>query len=135
MYFDFHAERTLSRLKEAAQTRGRLGRDLSYLLVPLVAGIIVCAVASRLVIAHPGHVLTLAGVATLGAGLALFVLGSVAFKLRVYGAYWRKRALALGFVAAATALATAVPALAAWSLVLGILTSVAVAEARELRRI
>src|SRR3954466_13273670 len=29
MYFDFHAERMLSRLKEAAQARGRLGRDLS----------------------------------------------------------------------------------------------------------
>ncbi len=135
LYFDFHAERTLSRLKEAAQARGRLGRDLSYLLIPLVAGIIVCAVASRLVIAHPGRVLTHAGVATLGAGPALFLLGSVAFKLRVHGAYWRKRAIALVFVGGATALATVVPALAAWTVVLTILTGVAVAEARELRRI
>ena len=86
-------------------------------------------------IAHPGRVLTHAGVATLGAGPALFLLGSVAFKLRVHGAYWRKRAIALVFVGGATALATAVPALAAWTVVLAILTGVAVAEARALRRI
>ena len=134
LYFAYHAERTLSRLKEAADERERMARDLTDLDIPLVAGILVCAVASRLVIAHPSRVLTHAGVATLGAGPALFLLGSVAFKLRVYGTYWRKRAIALGFVAGATALATAVPALAAWTVVLAILTVVVVAEARELRR-
>ena len=53
LYFDFHAEHTLLHLRAAAGYRGRLARDLGYLLIPLVAGIILSAVASGLVIAHP----------------------------------------------------------------------------------
>lgn len=86
LYFDVHAERTLSHVKAAAEQRGRLGRDLSYVLVPLVAGIIVCAVASELVIAHPDQMLHGAELLALGAGPALYLVGSVAFKVRVFGA-------------------------------------------------
>ncbi len=53
LYFDFHAEHTVRRFKAMPTEQGKLGRDLSYLSIPLVAGIIVCAVANELVIAHP----------------------------------------------------------------------------------
>src|SRR4051794_27712319 len=43
------------RLRGAADERGRLGRDLSYLYVLLVAGIIVVAVGNELVIANPSR--------------------------------------------------------------------------------
>jgi low temperature requirement protein LtrA len=133
LYFDVHAERTLSHLRAAAEQRGRLGRDLSYLLVPLVAGIVVCAVASELVITHPAQTLHGAELLTLGAGPGLYLLGSVAFKARLFGALWRKRAVAVVLVAVATALGTAVPALVAWTVMLAILSGLAIAEAREFR--
>jgi low temperature requirement protein LtrA len=132
LYFHIHAERTLSHLKGAAEQRGRLARDLSYLLIPLVAGIIVSAVASELVIAHPGRTLHGAELFTLGAGPALYLLGSVAFKIRLFGALWQKRAVAVALVAGATALGSALPALATWTIMLAILTGLAIAEAREL---
>jgi low temperature requirement protein LtrA len=128
LYFHIHAERTLSRLKEAEDERGGLGRELSYLLLPLVAGIIVCAVANELVIAHPDRTLHGAELLTLGAGPALYLAGSVAFKVRVFGALWHKRAVALVLVGAATALGSTLPALAAWAVML---TGLAIAEARE----
>jgi low temperature requirement protein LtrA len=133
LYFDFHAERTLSHLRAAAEQRGRLGRDLSYLLVPLVAGIIVCAVASELVIMHPGQTLHGAELLTLGAGPGLYLVGSVAFKVRVFGALWHKRAVAVVLVAVATAIGSALPALVLWTVMLAILAGVAIAEALEFR--
>jgi low temperature requirement protein LtrA len=132
LYFDFHAERTLSHLRAAAEQRGRLARDLSYLLIPLVAGIIVCAVASELVIAHPEETLHGAALLPLGAGPALYLLGSVVFKIRVYRGLWHKRAVALVLVLAAAALGSQLPALATWTLMLAILAGVAIAETLEL---
>src|SRR5918994_458913 len=133
LYFEFHAEHTLRHLRAAAEERGRVARDLSYLIVPLVAGIIVCAVASEVVIAHPGDTLHGAELLTLGAGPGLYLLGSVAFKIRVFGGLWQKRAIALLPVAAATALGTTLPALATWTVMLVILGAVAIAEAAERR--
>jgi low temperature requirement protein LtrA len=131
LYFDFHAERTLSHLKAADEQRGLLARDLSYLLIPLVAGIIVCAVANEIVIAHPGRTLHGAELLTLGAGPALYLTGSVAFKARVFGGQWHTRAVALVLVAGAAALGSALPALAAWTVMLAILGGVAVAESAQ----
>jgi low temperature requirement protein LtrA len=128
LYFDFHAERMLTHLKAAAEQRGRIGRELSYLLISLVAGIIVCAVASELVIGHPDEVLHGAELLTLGAGPALYLLGSIVYKLRVFGGLWQPRAVALPVVAAATALGSVMAALATWTLMMVILAVVAVVE-------
>ncbi|MEA2324848.1 MAG: hypothetical protein QOD81_4698 [Solirubrobacteraceae bacterium] len=130
LYFDFHAERTLRELKAAESERGRLGRDLSYLFAPLVAGIIVAAVANELVIAHPGSRLAGEEVVVLGAGPVLYLLGSVAFKVRVIGALWERRAVAAVLIAGVAALGTVLPAVACWGLVLVVLAALAVAEAR-----
>jgi low temperature requirement protein LtrA len=133
LYFDFHAEHLLRHLKAAAEERGRLARDLGYLLLPLVAGIIVCAVASRLVIAHPEQRLRGAALLTLGIGPALYLLGSIAFKMRTFRGLWRKRAAALPFVAGATALGSVLSSLVAWALMLVILAGLALAERRVIR--
>jgi low temperature requirement protein LtrA len=133
LYFHFHAERMLTHLRAAAEQRGRLARDLSYLLVPMIAGIILCAVASELVIAHPDEALHGAELLALGAGPLLYLLGSIAYKIRVFGGLWQKRALAVPLVLGATALGATLPSLAAWTLVFAILVGLAVAEGVERR--
>jgi low temperature requirement protein LtrA len=134
LYFDFHAEHALTRLRAAADERGRIGRDLSYIHVPLVAGIIVAAVANELVIQHPGDVLAGEQLAMLAGGPALYLLGSVGFKLRVIHFGWGKRLVAMALVAGVAVLGTALPALATWTLVLAVLTGLAVLEWFELNR-
>jgi low temperature requirement protein LtrA len=121
----------LLHLRAAAGYRGRLARDLGYLLIPLVAGIILSAVASELVISHPHARLDAGEVATLAAGPALYLLGSVAFKVRVYRDLWQPRAVAFVVVIAAASLGASLPALAIWALMLAALVGVALAEARR----
>ena len=55
-------------------------------------------------------------------------VGSVIYKMRVFGGRWRIRAIAVALVAAATATVSALPALATWTLMFAILAGVAVAE-------
>jgi low temperature requirement protein LtrA len=128
LYFGYHAERTLRRLKEAADERGRLARDLTYLHIPLVAGILVSAVGNEIVIAHPEATLDGASLIALGAGPVTYLLGSVAFKLRVIHEGAKRRLVAALGVAGATVLGTQLPALATWALVLGILVTVSMVE-------
>jgi low temperature requirement protein LtrA len=134
LYFEFHAERTLHELRAAASERGRLGRDLSYLHIPLALGIIVAAVGTELVISHPGERLSLRELIAIAAGPVLYLLGSVAFKLRVFGELWERRAAACVALAGTVALASRLPALAIWALVLVLLTALAVVEAADRRR-
>jgi low temperature requirement protein LtrA len=134
LYFDFHAERTLHELRAADAERGRLGRDLSYLHVPLIAGIIVAAVANELVIAHPGDPLHHAELVALAGGPVLYLLGSVAFKIRVLRGMWEQRLVAALLVAAAVLIGASLPALALWAIVLGIVAGVAGVESTGMRR-
>jgi low temperature requirement protein LtrA len=134
LYFDVHAGRTLERLRAAEDERGRMGRDLSYLYVLLVAGIIVAAVGNELVIAHPTEPLHGVELVALAAGPILYLLGSVALKIRVLHLRWDRRLAAAAVVAAVTALGSALPALALWAVVLAVLIGLAVVEALEARR-
>jgi low temperature requirement protein LtrA len=134
LYFDFHAERTLERLKAAEDERGRIGRELSYVHIPLVAGIIVAAVANELVIAHPGEPLAGSELVALAAGPVLYLLGSVAFKARILHAQWRQRLVAAVLVAAAVLLGAGLPALALWACVVAIVGGVAALETSGLWR-
>jgi low temperature requirement protein LtrA len=74
LYFDFHADQALRVMRAAAGERGRLGRDLSYLHIPIVAGVIVTAVANELVVADPEEPLPQHGLALLGAGPVLYLV-------------------------------------------------------------
>jgi low temperature requirement protein LtrA len=135
LYFDFHAGRTLERLRAAGDERGRLGRDLSYLYVLLVAGIIVAAVGNELVIAHPGEPLHGTELVALAAGPVLYLLGSVALKVRVLHVRWERRFGAAVLVALVTALGARLPALALWAIVLVVLAGLAGVEAGVTRRV
>jgi low temperature requirement protein LtrA len=133
LYFDFHAGRTLARLRGAGEERGRLGRDLSYLYVVLVAGIIVAAVGNELVIAHPAERRHGAELVAIAAGPALYLLGSVALKIRVLRVRWDRRLAAAALVVAATALGRRLPGLALWATLLAILAGLAAVEGVDTR--
>jgi low temperature requirement protein LtrA len=134
LYFDVHAGRTLERLRAAADDRGRLGRDLSYLFIPLVAGIIAAAVANALVISAPGRVRHGTELVVIAAGPVLYLLGGIALKIRVLKARWERRLIAAALVAAATALGRGLPGLALWTIVLAILAALAAIEGIEARQ-
>jgi low temperature requirement protein LtrA len=134
LYFDYHAEGAARELETREAERGRLARALSYLHVPMVAGIIVAAVAAELVIAHPGEELHGSDLLPLAAGPGLFLVGSLVFKASVLHAQWRQRLLAVVAVFGVTAGGAFLPALAAWSLVLAVFVALALYETVELRR-
>jgi low temperature requirement protein LtrA len=133
LYFDYHAEGAARELESREAERGRLGRALSYLHVPIVAGIIVSAVAAELVIAHPGEELHANELLPLAAGPALFLVGSLIFKASVLHARWRQRVVAAAAVLGVASSGAFVPALVAWSLVLVVLAALALYETVALK--
>jgi low temperature requirement protein LtrA len=133
LYFDYHAKGVAEELQARDAERGRLGELLSYLHVPMVAGIIVSAVATELVIAHPGERLHIDEMLPLAAGPALFLVGSVFFKASVLHAQWRQRLVAAVAILVVTVSGVFATALAAWSLVLIVLVGVALYETVKLK--
>jgi low temperature requirement protein LtrA len=85
IYFDTGAERGSRRIAEAADP-GRFARlAYTYLHVPIVAGIVVTAVADELVLAHPAGHTELHTVAIVIGGPFLFLAGNLLFKSAVAG--------------------------------------------------
>ncbi|SDP82099.1 Low temperature requirement protein LtrA [Rhodoferax sp. OV413] len=79
LYFAVGAEHAHHRIVHA-EDPGRQARiAYTYLHVLIVAGVIVCAVADELVLAHPDHADT-AGIAAILGGPALYLLGTALFK-------------------------------------------------------
>lgn len=79
MYFDTGAERATHHFEHAAD-RGKVARlAYTYLHIPIIAGIVLCAVADELVLAHPAHATT-AGVAAILGGPFVYLLGNALFK-------------------------------------------------------
>ena len=79
IYFDTGHERAAHRIVHASDP-GRQGRSAyTYLHIPMVAGVIACAVADELVLVHPDHASAAAVVAIVG-GPFLYVLGNLLFK-------------------------------------------------------
>ncbi len=79
IYFDTGAERGSRRIAHSDDS-GRVARlAYTYLHIPIVSGIIVCAVADELLLAHPLHAENASIAAILG-GPALYLLGTAGFK-------------------------------------------------------
>lgn len=79
VYFDTGAKRAHHRIAHSDDP-GRLARlAYTYMHLPIVAGIIVSAVADEMVLAHPGHADGPAIAAIIG-GPALYLLGNALFK-------------------------------------------------------
>ena len=89
IYFNIGAERGTRQIA-SADDPGHIARlAYTYLHLPIVAGIVVAAVADELVLAHPGGHVELPFVAVTVGGPLLFLLGNLAFK-RVL---WRRAPL------------------------------------------
>ncbi|GAA2604404.1 low temperature requirement protein A [Actinomadura fulvescens] len=116
LYFDRAADAAAEIIAESDDP-GRLGMTAyTFVHIPMVAGIIVTAVADELVMAHPGgHVAGGTAAVALG-GPALFVLGHAIFKRVVFGHF-------------TTARIAAVLALAALALIYPFVTPLALAGA------
>jgi low temperature requirement protein LtrA len=85
IYFHKGADAGSEQISKSSEP-GRLARlAYTYLHMPIVAGIIVSAVADELVLAHPGGVSDLKTVLSAIGGPLLFLLGTILFKLSFRG--------------------------------------------------
>ena len=138
-YFDLFvlvAERRLSAAKGAE--RARLARDsYPYLHLPMVAGIILVALGIKTTLAHVGDPLgTIPAVALCG-GVALYLLGHNAFRLRDVGSVSVPRLLVTVLCCAFVPLAVSVPALITLAILAGLTCALAAFEtmrSRDFRR-
>jgi low temperature requirement protein LtrA len=138
-YFDLvilSAERRLSAAR--GDERARLARDsYSYLHLPMVAGIIFIALGIKQTLAHIGDPLgTVAGVALCG-GVALYLLGHNAFRLRDVGSISVPRLVVTILCCALIPVAVSVPSFITLAVLAVLLCGLAAFETtryREFRR-
>ena len=138
-YFDLFvlvAERRLSEAKGAE--RARLARDsYPYLHLPMVAGIILVALGIKTTLAHVGDPLgTIPAVALCG-GVAIYLLGHNAFRLRDVGSVSVPRLVVTILCCALIPVAVSVPSLVTLAILAGLMCVLAAFEtatSREFRR-
>ena len=138
-YFDLFvlvAERRLSEAKGAE--RARLARDsYPYLHLPMVAGVILVALGIKTTLAHVGIPLgTIPSVALCG-GVAIYLLGHNAFRLRDVGSVSVPRLVLAILCCALIPVAVSVPSLVTLAILAGLMCALAAFEtatSREFRR-
>ncbi len=134
LYFGEVAEHTMSDIA-AAEDPGSIARDAyTYLHLPIVAGIIMVAVADDLLVAHPSDHLTTAGVVMTTIGPAVYLLGETMVRLRMIGRGSPKRLLCVAALAVLALLGGEMSALALSCCVAGVLAILAISEAGWLAR-
>jgi low temperature requirement protein LtrA len=131
LYFDYHARRAQEELVRAGNLRGRLGRDLSYVHVPIIGGIIATSVASDIVVVHPDERLSRQHLVVLAAGPVLYLLGGLALKLRVVGVVATQRVIAAALVVGAAALGLVLAPVVVWWIVVCVFAALAALETQE----
>jgi low temperature requirement protein LtrA len=135
MYFDVVAIVAARRLAQATGVaRATQARDsYSYLHLPMVAGIVVFALALKKTLADVGEPLgTIPAVALCG-GVALYLLAHVAFRLRNIRTLNRQRLLVAAALIAFVPFADELPALAALGVVAATCSALVVYEAIRFR--
>jgi low temperature requirement protein LtrA len=126
LYFDEVAEQAQRHIAES-EDPGRLARDAyTYLHLPIVAGIIMVAIADDLLIAHPGRRLDAAGVVMMVAGPAVYLLGESLVRVRMTSSLNPQRLLTVIALALLGALGRHLSALALSAGVAAILTGLTV---------
>jgi low temperature requirement protein LtrA len=114
----------------SSEDPGRLARSAyTYFHLPMIAGIIAVAAADELTVAHPGEHGTLASVALILGGTALFLAGHALFKWAVFGGLSWPRVVAVAVLLALMPVGFAVPALALSGVAALIVVGVAVWDA------
>lgn len=136
IYFNIGAERAAETISNAGDP-GRLARlAYTYMHLPIIAGIIVCAVADELVLAHPaGHADTTILITGVG-GPTLYLLGNLLFKRTICGWIPLSHLVGLGLMAilaSAASVTTWLTPLALCSGATTIMIIVAIWETRSLR--
>jgi low temperature requirement protein LtrA len=135
LYFDVAAIFARTRLSEVTGVqRARLARDAySYLHLPMVAGIVLFALALKKTLADVEDPLATIPAVGLCGGVALYLLAHIAFLLRTTGRLFRRRTLGAAACLALLPAATALPALASLSLVAAVCAFVVAYEAIRYR--
>ncbi len=134
LYFGEVAEHSRRQLAEAADP-GSLARDAyTYLHLPIVAGIIMVAVANHFLVGHPGHRVSGPLTVMLVGGPALYLIGETLFRLRMIGSVNPKRVATIVVLCALGALGGVVSAFVLAVCVTGVLTGLALAEYEPLIR-
>ncbi len=85
IYFNIGAERASQHIAASADPGREARLAYTYLHLPIVAGIIVLAVADELVLAHPAGHTSVRTAATVLGGPALYLIGNILFKRTVWG--------------------------------------------------
>jgi low temperature requirement protein LtrA len=112
IYFNIGAERGSRQIASSADP-GRVARAVyTYFHIPIVAGIVVSAVADEITIAHPGGHMELASAAALLGGPALYLTGNVFFKRASARYYPLSHLVGLGLLALLTPFAMTMTPLA-----------------------
>jgi len=139
-YFDLVmlvAERRLSAAK--GEERARLARDsYSYLHLPMVVGIIFVALGIKQTLAHVGDPLEAIPAVALCGGVALYLLGHNAFRLREVGSVSVPRLVVTVLCCALIPVAVWIPSLITLAILAGLLCALAAFEtvrSREFRRV
>ena len=134
LYFDVIAWLAVRHLVEAEPGReqNELARDAYGVLhFPIVAGIVLAALGLKTTLAHVGDPLDPVPAAALVGGAALYLLGHVAFRLRLVHTLSRHRLVCAAALVALFPLALEIPALATVALVLLILVVLVVYEVKR----
>jgi low temperature requirement protein LtrA len=135
LYFDVAAIFARMRLAQASGVeRARLAHDAySYLHLPMVAGIVFLAFGLETTLHHLHSALDLIPAVALCAGVALYLLGHVAFLRVTTGRIFRRRTVGAVLLLFLIPVAVAIPALAALALVSGVCSLVVAYEAIRYR--
>ncbi|WP_367846678.1 low temperature requirement protein A [Rhodoferax sp. WC2427] len=137
LYFAIGAEQGHHSIVHSAHTGRQARVAYTYMHILIVAGIIVCAVADELVLAHPAHADNPAMVAILG-GPVLYLLGTALFKwvtaTRAYPPLSHAVGLVLLGLLCIPASQHALDAMALSAATAGVLWIVAIWESRSLRK-
>jgi len=130
LYFDVAAILARTRLTQASGVaQANLAREgYSYLHLPLVAGIVLFAFGLKTTLGHVSDELATVPDVGLCGGAPLYLLGHIAFLLRMTRRLWRRRTIGGVVLLALIPAALVIPALAALGLVSAVCSSVVAYE-------
>jgi low temperature requirement protein LtrA len=119
LYFDVAAIFARRRLMQASGVElHRLAlHAFSYLLLPMIAGVVLFALGLKTTVGHVGDELDTVPAVGLCGGAALYLLGHIAFLFRTTGRVFRRRTVGAIVLLALVPAALVIPALAALALV------------------
>jgi low temperature requirement protein LtrA len=133
IYFDVVAIANVRRLvrAQAGRVQNEMARDVySYLHFPLVAGIELSAFALHEALRHPDEPLHSVPAFALLGGIAIYLLGHVAIRLRGAGTWNIQRCVVAALMLALLALAPHVSAIAVLAIAVGVLAAMITYETR-----